>query len=173
MNHLIIKYWPFYITLMILVTEGTLERKMVVQPATAFSALGNKILHKTMVFNRATQLCKKHGSNHMCFSTESRPGPSRTQAGASRPLQTTAPAHNPPQYISALGSQVSRLPTFWGASRSIWEARWHPAASGSICAWYLQQYNNIYHIIYCIEYLVDSIPWNMQTLFQLFITYIR
>jgi hypothetical protein len=96
---------------MTLVTESTLERKMVVQPATAFSALGNKILDKTTVFNRGAQLCKKHGSNHMCFSTESRPGPSRTQAGASRPLQTTAPAHNPPQLFSALGFQVARLPT--------------------------------------------------------------
>ena len=66
---------------------------------------------KTMVFDRVAKLCKTNGSKLMCFSTDIRPGPSRTQAGASRPIRTTAPVHNTPQLFLALGSQVTRLRT--------------------------------------------------------------
>lgn len=66
---------------------------------------------KTMVFDRVAKTCKTNGSKHMCFSTDIRPGPSKTRTGASRPLRTTAPAHNTPPLFSAPGSQVTRLRT--------------------------------------------------------------
>jgi hypothetical protein len=66
---------------------------------------------KTMVFDRIPNICKINGSKHMCFSMDIRPGPPKTRTGASRPLRTTAPAHNTPPSFSALGSQVTRLRT--------------------------------------------------------------
>ena len=66
---------------------------------------------KAIVFDRVAKICKRNGSKHMCFSTDIRPGPSKTRTGASRPLRTTAPAHNTPRLLSAPGSQVTRLRT--------------------------------------------------------------
>ena len=66
---------------------------------------------KTMSFGRVANMCKKNGSKHMCFSTDTGPGPSKTRTAASRPLRTTTPAHNTPPLFLALGPQVTRLRT--------------------------------------------------------------
>ena len=60
----------------------------------------------------------------MRFSTHSRPGPTRTRTGASRPLRAIAPAHNSPPFFSAPGSQVMRLRArthrFFLQKREVW-----------------------------------------------------
>ena len=60
---------------------------------------------KTIVFERVGKLYKINGLKHMCFTIKTPPGPSRTRAAASRPSRTTAPAHNPPQFL--LGTRLS------------------------------------------------------------------